>query len=89
MKSIAHTLISDTTFMVDLQRGKPLPTGRWSAVTMPTLIIDGGKSPSWVRNAMRSLANVLPNANYRTLEGQTHIVKPGSLAPVLIDFFGV
>lgn len=86
-KSIAHTLISDTTFMVELQRGKPLPTERWTAVTMPTLIIDGGKSPLWVRNAMRSLVNVLPNAKYRTLEGQTHIVKPGALAPVLKDFF--
>lgn len=88
MKSIAHTLISDTTFMVELQRGEPLPTERWSAVTMPTLIIDGGKSQLWVRNAMKSLANVLPNAKYRTLEGQTHIVKPGALAPVLTDFFG-
>lgn len=89
MKSIAHTLISDTTFMVELQRGKPLPTERWSTVTMPTLIIDGGKSPLWVRNAMRSLADVLPNAKYQTLEGQTHIVKPKVLAPVLKDFFNI
>lgn len=87
MKSIAHTLINDTTFMVDLQRGNPLPTERWSSVTMPTLVIDGGKSPLWVRNAAKSLANTLPNAAYKTLEGQTHIVKPEALAPVLIDFF--
>ena len=87
MKSIAHTLINDTTFMVDLQRGYPLPTERWSSVTMPTLVIDGGKSPLWVRNGAKSLANTLPNAAYKTLEGQTHIVKPGALAPVLIDFF--
>ena len=87
MKSIAHTLINDTTFMVDLQRGDPLPAERWSSVTMPTLIIDGGKSPLWVRNAAKSLANILPNAEYTTLQGQTHIVKSGVLAPVLIDFF--
>lgn len=87
MKSIAHTLITDTTFMVELQRGEPLPAERWSAVTMPTLIIDGGKSPLWMRNAMQSLVKVLPNAKYKTLAGQTHIVKPGVLAPVLNDFF--
>jgi pimeloyl-ACP methyl ester carboxylesterase len=86
-KSIAHTLINDTTFMVDLQRGQPLPTDRWSSVTMPTLIINGGKSPLWIRNAAKSLANILPNAAYTTLEGQTHIVKPGALAPVLYEFF--
>ena len=87
MKSIAHTLINDTTFMVDLQKGNPLPADRWASLTMPALIIDGGKSPSWVRNAARTLAETLPNASYRTLERQTHIVKPAALAPVLMDFF--
>jgi len=36
---------------------------------------------------MRALADVLPNAKLRTLEGQTHMVKPKALAPVLVDFF--
>jgi hypothetical protein len=34
-----------------------------------------------------SLANVLPSAEYKTLPGQTHIVKAGALAPVLADFY--
>ena len=25
-------------------------------MTMPTLVIDGGKSPAWMRNGMRALA---------------------------------
>lgn len=50
-------------------------------------MIAGGKSPAWMRNAMRTLAGVLPNATYRTLERQTHIVKPKALAPVLSEFF--
>jgi hypothetical protein len=36
---------------------------------------------------MRALANVLPDAMYRTLDGQTHMVKPKALAPVLAEFF--
>ena len=54
---------------------------------MPTLVMDGGKSPVWMRNATRALANVLPNANYRTLDRQTHMVKPQALAPPLVEFF--
>jgi hypothetical protein len=40
-----------------------------------------------MRNSMRALANVLPDARYRTLDGQTHMVKPKALAPVLAEFF--
>jgi hypothetical protein len=47
----------------------------------------GTKSPAWMRNAMRSLAGVLPSAEHRELEGQTHIVKAKALAPVLATFF--
>ncbi len=39
-----------------------------------------------VRNAARALVAALPNAEHRTLEDQTHIVKPQALAPVLIEF---
>lgn len=87
LKAVAHTLPYDTILTVDHQRGKPLSVERWSSVTVPTLVVDGGKSTSWIRNAMQELANVLPNAKYQTLEGQTHIVKPKALAPVLADYF--
>jgi hypothetical protein len=49
--------------------------------------MDGGKSPAWMRNATRALAAVIPNATYRTLDGQTHMVKPAALTPPLIEFF--
>jgi pimeloyl-ACP methyl ester carboxylesterase len=54
---------------------------------MPTLVVGGGKSPTWLRHGVRALADVLPNAQHRTLEGQTHLVKPAALAPVLTEFF--
>jgi hypothetical protein len=40
-----------------------------------------------IRHANRSLASVLPNSQYRTLEGQTHMLKPKAHAPVLVEFF--
>jgi hypothetical protein len=33
------------------------------------------------------MAEVLPNATYRTVPGQTHLVKAAALAPVLREFF--
>lgn len=88
LKSVAHTLPYDTILTVDYQKGKPLPDEAWNSITIPTLVISGSKSHTWMRNAMHSLANILPNAKYQTLEGQSHIVKPEVLAPMLVDFFG-
>lgn len=87
LKAVAHTLPYDATLVNDYQKGQPLPPERWAAATMPTLVAAGGKSPDWMRHAMKDLADVLPNAKHRTLEGQTHIVKAEALAPVLVEFF--
>jgi pimeloyl-ACP methyl ester carboxylesterase len=89
LNAVAHTLPYDGAIVRDNQRGKPLPAGRWASVTIPALVMDGGKSPAWMRHANRSLASVLPNAQYRTLEGQTHMLKPKAHAPTLVEFFKV
>ncbi len=89
LKAVAHTLPYDGAIVRDNQTGKPLPASRWASVTIPTLVMDGGKSPAWMRHANRSLASVLPNAQYRTLEGQTHTLKPKAHAPSLVEFFKV
>jgi pimeloyl-ACP methyl ester carboxylesterase len=88
LKGVAHTLPYDLTIVSDHQRGRPLPSTRWTAARMPTLVVAGGKSPAWMRNAMQALARVLPSAKHYTLEGQTHMVSAKALAPVLAEFFG-
>jgi len=87
LKAAAHTLPYDLTIMDGGQQGQPLPPGRWASLTAPTLVIAGGKSPAWLRNAQQALAGALPGASHLTLDGQTHIVKPKSHAPVLAGFF--
>jgi pimeloyl-ACP methyl ester carboxylesterase len=86
LKAVAPSLRHDFAFMADLQRGRPLPATRWSTATQPTLVADGGKSPAWMRNGCRAMSEVLPNATYRTVPGQTHIVKAKALAPVIREF---
>ena len=87
MKAVAPTLPYDGAFVKHYQQGQPLPKDRWTGVKASVLVLDGGKSPSWMRNAMKSLASILPGSQYRTLDGQTHMVKAPVMAPVLIDFF--
>ena len=83
--------VSDTYYdgaiVKDNQRGRPLPASQWASVTVPALVMDGGKSPVWMRHGMQALAAALPNAQYRTLEGQTHNVKAKAHAPALVEFF--
>ncbi len=87
LTAVAHTLPYDISAIVAYGAGKPLPTTLGSSIKGPTLVMDGGKSPTWMRHAMQGLAQTLPNANYRTLSGQNHMVKAESLAPVLVEFF--
>jgi pimeloyl-ACP methyl ester carboxylesterase len=84
--AVAHTLAYDAAVMGDGQRGTPLPRERWRSLSVPTLVASGSKSPPWIRNAATQLAEVLPNAEHRTLDGQRHYVKADAIAPVLTEF---
>ena len=86
LKSVAPTLSNDAAVMGGTQSGRSLPAERWNAVTAPTLVIAGGKSPEWMQNGTRALADMLPSAERRSLEGQTHMVKAKPLAPLLREF---
>jgi len=86
LTAIAHTLPYDLACVKDYQTGKPLPRSRWSGATSPTLVMDGGKSPVWLRNGARALSEVLPNASYRTLPGQTHMINAKAHVAPLVEF---
>jgi pimeloyl-ACP methyl ester carboxylesterase len=82
-EAMAHTLIYNITIMGDFS----VPTERVGSVTIPTLVLDGGESPAWARRAVQAVVDALPNAQRRTLAGQTHGAAPEILAPVLAEFF--
>jgi pimeloyl-ACP methyl ester carboxylesterase len=89
LTAVAHTLPYDLAFVKDHQAGTPLSRSRWTGATVPTLVMDGGKSPAWLRNAARALAQVLPNARYRTLPGQTHMINAKAHVAPLVEFLGL
>jgi pimeloyl-ACP methyl ester carboxylesterase len=87
LQAVAHTLPYDNAIMGDTMSGSPAPLRRWASITIPTLVMDGGASPTWQRNAVQALVDVLPNAQRRTLEGYAHGVPVEVLMPVLEAFF--
>ena len=86
-EAVAPTLVYDAKIVGDTQSGQPLSAGRWSAVTIPTLVLDGGASHPHMHSAANALASRLPDAQRCTLEGQDHGVSPEVLTPVLEAFF--
>jgi pimeloyl-ACP methyl ester carboxylesterase len=89
MTGIAHTLPYDLAIVNPDQQGRPLPAGRYDGVTQDTLVIAGGKSPRYMRNAQAAIAAAVPGGRLETLPGQTHMVKAKVTGPVLARFFAV
>ncbi len=83
LENIAHTLIYEATILGNMS----VLTEQLPSITVPTLVISGGNSQARMRSAAQTLADALPNAQHRSLEGQTHDIVPAVLAPVLEEFF--
>jgi pimeloyl-ACP methyl ester carboxylesterase len=82
-EALAHTLPYDATIMGDYS----LPTERAKAVSIPTVVLDGGASFGFMGPTADALAKVLPHGERVTLEGQEHNIDPNVLAPALKAFF--
>ena len=85
MEALAPTLAYDNAVMGD----GLLPVKDAKTATMPALILDGSESPAFFQEAAEALAKAMPQAQRKTLAGQTHQVSPAALAPVLVEFFSL
>ena len=63
------------------------PLDELGRITVPSLVLCGGKSPEAMKAAQRTVAATIPGAQHRILPGQTHQVSASALAPVLAEFF--
>jgi len=83
LEGVAHTLAYDA---VCLGNGNP-PTARLTTITQPTLVATGG-GDDFFEQAADAIVASMPRAERLIIEGQTHVVDPKALAPVLERFFG-
>ncbi|WP_399889327.1 alpha/beta fold hydrolase [Streptomyces sp. BBFR51] len=82
MESVAPSLAYDDAAMGDSR----VPKSELASVTAPLLALAGGASDAWWHEAARAIAGAAPDGAYGTVDGQTHMVEPGVLAPVLVEF---
>lgn len=90
LTAMAPTLPYEYAVMGDTLAGRPLRAEPWADITIPTLVMDGTKSPPRLRSGDAALTRVLPNAQRRTLAGQDHsavVRSPNALAAILVEFF--
>jgi pimeloyl-ACP methyl ester carboxylesterase len=57
-------------------------------ITSPTLVMVGEKSMAFMHQSADRIAELVPNAERKTIMGQAHQAAPETMAPVLIEFFG-
>ena len=84
-EAVAPTLAYDHIAL--LGDDASIPTERAARVAVPALIMNGEASYPFMHVTAMALARAMPRAQHRILEGQTHEVDPGALAPVLVEFF--
>ena len=83
-EAVAPTLAYDASTMgVD----RAVPAERVSRITALTLVMHGGAGHPFMKQTALTLSRAIPNAEFRTLEGQTHAVASEVIAPVLAEFF--
>ena len=85
LEAIAPTLAYDHTAI--LGEYNRVPTEKAAGVKTPVLVMSGSASFPFMYETAKTLTRVIPHAQQRTLEGQTHEVAPQALAPLLIEFF--
>jgi pimeloyl-ACP methyl ester carboxylesterase len=82
LEAVAHTLPYDAAVMTEFK----IPRSRFASIDRPTLVMNGSKTDARLRDAARTLANIVPRAQYGELPGQTHNVKPQVLVPAVVEF---
>jgi pimeloyl-ACP methyl ester carboxylesterase len=83
-EAIAPTLAYDVAILGEYAA---VPIEQAARVSVPTLVMDGSAGLAFMHVTAAALAKSIPDAIYKTLEGQTHNVAPEALAPLLEEFF--
>jgi pimeloyl-ACP methyl ester carboxylesterase len=86
LKAVAHTLPYDYALTENTVRGEAPRAEDWADVQVPALVMYGAKAPERLRRGAQAIADVLPNARLRALEGQSHNPSMKAVAPAIKEF---
>jgi pimeloyl-ACP methyl ester carboxylesterase len=79
----ANTLPYETAILNDFTP----PLERLQRITVPTMVMVGGKASTEMAEAQRAILRCIPDSEHRVLKGQTHQVAAYAIAPQLVEFF--
>ncbi|MCA4135357.1 alpha/beta fold hydrolase [Arthrobacter sp. M4] len=83
LTGVAHTLPYDAAVMGNFE----VPRDTLQKITVPTLIMGGGKSKANMAAAVKNTADAIPDSRHESLAGQTHQAKDDVIGPALTEFF--
>jgi pimeloyl-ACP methyl ester carboxylesterase len=83
MEAAAQSLVYEARVMGP---GNALPEDLLASIRQPALVLNGGASPAWMRRAGQAVADAIPGAVHRVLEGQAHAADPEAIVPALLEF---
>ena len=87
MAANAHTLPYDWAALGEHNmQGDPLQAEEFASITLPAMVVHGGKSPANLRKGSEALAGILPDARLCVLDGIGHNLKVDAIVPVLEEF---
>ncbi|MCL4249903.1 MAG: alpha/beta hydrolase [Anaerolineae bacterium] len=84
LEAVAPTLAYDATALGD---DRTAPLAQAANVHVPTLVMSGDAGFPFMAATARAISEAMPNAQFRSLPGQTHDVAAEVIAPVLVEFF--
>ncbi|CAN5384973.1 alpha/beta hydrolase [soil metagenome] len=90
-KAIVPTVRYDFAALDGTQTGRPLPAGRWSAMTAPGIVMVGSKSEPFFHAGAKALADAVASISYESLDGGHHgspQMSPAVIAERIIAEFG-
>jgi pimeloyl-ACP methyl ester carboxylesterase len=82
-KASANTLPNE----IAVSNNFTAPLDRLALISVPTLVMVGGKAAPAMTAAQKAIAEAVPHAEHHTLEGQTHQVSGAAMAAELRGFF--
>lgn len=82
--AMAPTLAYDSEV---LGEGHSLPVAQLKEITVPTLVMHGGKGSPAMAAAAEAISKAIATSEFLTVEGQDHGVSPKAMAPVLKNYF--
>ena len=87
MQAVAPTMLYDFEVMGYTDRGAAIPEQAVRSIDIPTLLLAGDASPSFLRDTASQIARLLPDGELTVLRGADHGAPAEVVGPVVAEFF--